>query len=169
MNEAIFRRIAGMFATGVVVVTTSVAGTLHGITVNSLTTVSLAPLLLLVCIDKSARAHEQIEIAGRFAVSFLADDQEGLSRLFAARGAPEAGRLRGAAFAAGAHGMPILAGCLAYFECEVTGRFEGGDHTIFVASVLGGAVERDVPPLLFYQGRYGPVSRPPPGDGTPPC
>jgi flavin reductase (DIM6/NTAB) family NADH-FMN oxidoreductase RutF len=168
MDEASFRRIAGRFATGVVVLTTAVEDWLHGITINSLTCVSLDPLLLLVCIDKSARAHEEIERAGRFALSFLAFDQERISRTFAARGVPEQARLRGVPFRTGPHGQPILDDALAHLECAVTDRFEGGDHTIFLAHVLDGAIDRDARPLVFFQGGYGGFVEPQTGGGTPP-
>ena len=167
MDEASFRRVAGSFATGVSVVTTSLDGMLHGITVASLTSVSLAPLLLLVCIDKKACAHDQIDRAGRFGVSLLAFDQEAVSRTFATAGQPEEGRLRGIPFRTGTHGLPILGGALAHFECELASRCDGGDHTIFVARVLGGAVDREAPPLVHFRGAYGTFQPTPPG-GKPP-
>jgi flavin reductase (DIM6/NTAB) family NADH-FMN oxidoreductase RutF len=169
MDEGEFRRIAGRFPTGVVVLTTALEELLHGITVNSLTSVSLFPLLVLVCIEKNARAHEQIELSGRFAVSFLGADQEAISRTFAAHGEPEPGRLRGVPFRIGPHGLPILEQSLAHFECEVRERFEGGDHKIFLAGILGGAVERDAPPLIFFRGRYGTIAPPPTGKSKPSC
>ena len=149
-----YRRIVGQFATGVTVVTTAVDGRLHGMTANAFTSVSLDPLLLLVCVDKTAHAHAQLDAGGRFAVNILAAEQEELARRFAAHTAPEDGRLQGAAYRLGAHGSPILDGCQAYLECEVADRAVGGDHTIFIGAVLGGEALSDAPPLLFYQGQY---------------
>lgn len=154
MDAAGFRRIMGCFATGVTVVTTAADGNLHGITVNSLTSVSLDPPLLLVCIDRGAEAHRQIDAGVRFAVNFLGAGQEDLSRIFAAKGEPEHGHLRGVPFRMGTHGTPLLEGCLAHLECAVVDRYPGGDHTIFIASVLGGELRRDDAPLLFYRGQY---------------
>lgn len=154
MDSAEFRSIMGRFATGISVVTTSVEGRLHGITVNSLASVSLDPLLVLVCIESGARAHGEIERAGRFGVNLLGADQEAISRTFAARGEPEAGRLRGVPFRLGPAGTPLLAGCLGHLECEVAARHPGGDHSIFVGRVLGGAGTGEGEPLLYFRGRY---------------
>jgi len=154
MDRDVFRRILGRFATGVAVVTTAVEGSLHGITVNSLTSVSLDPLLVLVCIERRARAHAEIERARRFGVNFLRHDQEAISRLFAASSAPEEGRLRGVPFRIGRHGTPILEDRLAHLECDVSERFSGGDHSIFLGSVLGGDLAASARPLIYFQGRY---------------
>lgn len=154
INSAEFRQLMGHFATGVTVITTAHDGLLHGMTANAITSVSLNPLLLLVCIDHEAHAYQQVMQSGRFGVNILSADQEEISRLFAAKGEPEHGQLRGAAFHLGPHGTPVLEGCLAYLECEVADRCEGGDHTIFIGGVLGGDVLRDAPPLLFYQAGY---------------
>lgn len=154
IDAATYRQIVGCFATGVTVVTTAVDGRLHGITANALTSVSLDPLLLLVCVDKAAHAHAEVERAGRFAVNVLSAEQEKLSRLFATTGEPEEGRLRGTPFSLSPSGLPVLDGSLAYLECEVSDRCDGGDHTVFIASVLDGAQLRDAPPLLYYRAAY---------------
>ena len=154
IDAASYRQIAGHFTTGVTVVTTAVDGWLHGITANAFASVSLDPLQLLVCIDKEAYAHEQLEKAGRFAVNILAEAQQEISNQFASKSPPEQGSLRGAAYRLGPNGMPILEGCLAYLECELTDRCAGGDHTIFVGRVLDGELAQDTPPLLFYRGSY---------------
>lgn len=154
IDTATYRQIVGCFATGVTVVTTALDGRLHGITANALTSVSLEPLLLLICVDKAAHAHAEVEQAGRFAVNILSAEQEDLSRLFATTGEPEEGRLRGAGFSLSAGGLPVLDGSLAYLECRVTDRCAGGDHTIFIAAVEAGAALRDAPPLVYYRAAY---------------
>jgi len=154
LDAAGFRKLIGHFATGVTVITTANDGLLHGMTANAITSVSLDPLLLLVCVDRQAHAYEQLLESGRFAVNILAEDQEDISRLFATKSEPERGQLRGAAFRLGEHGTPLLEECLAYVECEVADRFEAGDHTIFIGAVLDGQVLRDAPPLVFYQAAY---------------
>jgi flavin reductase (DIM6/NTAB) family NADH-FMN oxidoreductase RutF len=158
-DAARYRQVFGHFATGVTVVTTAVDGWLHGMTANAIASLSLDPLLLLVCVDKTAHAHGQLEQAGRFGVNILADDQEEVSRLFAATSDPEQGRLQGAAYHLGPHGTPVVEGCLAYVECSVTDRYPGGDHTIFIGAVLDGEVLRETPPLLFYRGGYRRIER----------
>ena len=149
-----YRHIIGQFATGVTVVTTAVDGWLHGMTANALTSVSLDPLLLLICVDKQAHAYRQIDTGGRFAVNILTAEQEELSQLFTVSEGPERGRLRGAPYRLGPNGTPVLEGCLAYLECEVADRCQGGDHTIFIGAVAGGEVLREASPLLFYRGGY---------------
>ena len=148
-----YRDLVGHFATGVTVIT--MAGEApRGMTANAITSVSLDPLLLLICVDKSAHAHEQLDKAGSFAVNILAVEQEEISKTFAVSSEPEQGMLRGVPYRLGPHGSPVLEGCLAYVECEVSDRFVGGDHTLFMGAVLGGELLREAAPLLFYQGRY---------------
>ena len=154
IEAADYRRIIGQFATGVAVVTTANDGLLHGMTANAITSVSLDPPLLLVCIDKAAHSHEQFTQSGRFTVNILAEDQQEVSKIFAATSEPEQGRLQGVAFHLGANGVPLIEGCLAYIECAVADQFEGGDHTIFTGSVEDATVAGEAAPLLFYQGKY---------------
>jgi flavin reductase (DIM6/NTAB) family NADH-FMN oxidoreductase RutF len=155
MDVSTYRKVIGHFATGVTVVTTAVDGWLHGMTANAVASVSLDPLLVLVCIDKAARANRQCAEAGRFGINILAWDQEQVARMFAVTARPERHRLRGLPFRIGPHGTPWIEGCLAYLECDVESRYDGGDHDIFVGRVLHGEVASTKPPLLFYRGVYG--------------
>lgn len=155
MEPRTYRDLIGHFATGVTVITTDNDGLLHGMTANAVASVSLDPVLLLVCVAKDAACNEQIRAAGRFAVNVLSSEQEALSNLFAQKGEPEQGSLRGAAFERGPHGTPLLAGCLAGLECVLHDCAPGGDHDLFLGRVLGGAAAHsDAPPLLFYKGTY---------------
>ncbi len=154
IDAARYRQIIGHFATGVTVITTAHDGWLHGMTANAITSVSLDPLLLLICVDKTAHAHEQVAKSGKFAVNILTEEQEDISRLFAATAEPEHGRLRGATYHFGPNGTPVLDLSLAYLECEVADRFAGGDHTIFTAAVLDGDLLHEASPLIFYRGGY---------------
>lgn len=153
-----YRGIIGQFATGVTVITTAVDGWLHGMTANAITSVSLDPLLLLVCVDKEAHTHDHLSRAGAFAVSILAEDQRVLSQTFATSNKPEEGRLQGVRYRIGENGAPIIDGCLASIQCEVTERTDAGDHTVFFGRVLDATAERDTVPLLFYQGKYRELS-----------
>ncbi len=149
-----YRDIIGRFATGVTVVTTAVDGWLHGMTANAITSVSLDPLLLLVCVDKTAHTHDHLIQAGAFAVNILSEEQQDVSQIFAASSEPEEGRLQGVAYQIGGNGAPIIDGCIAHIECEASEHTDAGDHTIFIGSVLSAAVNREAPPLLFYRGKY---------------
>lgn len=148
------RRIAGNFPTGVTVVTAVHDGRPCGLTVNSFASVSLDPPLILVCISRRSRAYRCLEAAGRFAVNVLADDQEGLARLFASL-AEE--KFAGLSYRRSPGGSPILDGVHAWLDCEVTERHPGGNtHTIFVARVTT-LEAASGSPLAFYRGSYRPL------------
>jgi flavin reductase (DIM6/NTAB) family NADH-FMN oxidoreductase RutF len=159
IDAARYRQIVGHFATGVTVITTAHEGRLHGMTANAVTSVSLNPLMLLVCVDKTANMHDELASAGRFAVNVLTDDQEDISRTFAATTEPEEGRLQGVAYKIGPHGAPLIDDALAYMECEVRSAIDAGDHTIYIGRVLNGEVGDGGAPLLFYRGGYRRLER----------
>ncbi len=155
IDEASFRRIIGTFATGVTVVTTSNDGFLHGVTANSMTSVSLDPMLLLVCVDKAAHAHAEMMRCASFGVSILAADQRDVSNLFAKTGEPQKGSLRGVDFRVGSSGCPLINGATAHFECLPHAHVDAGDHTIFVGRAIDGAIDRDdIEPLIYHRGGY---------------
>jgi flavin reductase (DIM6/NTAB) family NADH-FMN oxidoreductase RutF len=149
-----YRRLIGCFATGVTVITAARGEEVRGMTANAVTSVSLEPLLLLVCVDKRTVTHQFLEEAQHFAVNILAEDQEQVSRALASRDSEDARRLIGYRYHPGQTGAPILEDCLAYVECRVTEIIPGGDHSIFIGQVEGGEIMRDVPPLLFFRGKY---------------
>ena len=155
LDPRVYRDIWSAFATGVTVVATDCDGWLHGMTANGVTSVSLDPLLMLVCVAKSARCHSQLTQAGRFGLSLLGEDQEDLSNLFAKGDDPEEGALRGASFHVGPNGTPLLDGCLAHLECNVKEVLSGGDHDIFIGEALDGKIlDSEKPPLVFFRGGY---------------
>ena len=146
-----FRKILGHFATGVTVVTTRLAsGERWGFTVNSFTSVSLSPPLVLVCVDHATESFQAMRRAEYFAVNFLAEDQESVSRVFASR-SPD--RFRHITSSEGPHGSPLLDGCLGFVECRQIASHAHGDHTIIVGEVVE-AKASGGHPLLFYRGSY---------------
>ena len=149
-----FRRVMGQFATGVTVVTTRLGDQVHGLTANAVCSVSLEPLLVLVCVDHSADTHPLLEKSGVFAVNILSEKQEDLSRLFAGPTEEKAGHLEAMGYRTAVTGAPIIEGCLAYLDCRVVAAYPGGDHTIFVGQVEEAEITDDGPPLLFFRGRY---------------
>ncbi len=158
MDGSIFRTIMGNFATGVTVVTTHVNGRLHGFTANAVTSVSLDPMLVLVCVDKDANAHGELGGAQHFGLSILAQEQREISDLFAQSAEPEEGRLRGGVpYRVSERGTPLLEGALGVLECEIADRVEAGDHTVFMGRVVDGSVGGGQAPLLFFRGAYGGV------------
>lgn len=151
MDPRTFRDIAGRFATGVTVITTiDSSGNPVGMTVNSFTSLSLDPLLVLFNIDKKATLYDEFMKTESFGVNILCREQEELSNHFSKRGID---RFDGVTYTQDVTGAPILNGVLAYIDCTVTKRFEGGDHTIVLGEVQGGQWY-DKEPLLFYGGKY---------------
>jgi flavin reductase (DIM6/NTAB) family NADH-FMN oxidoreductase RutF len=126
----------GRFCTGVAVLTCGADDSTEAMTVNSLTSVSLDPLLLLVSVRTSGRLRTRLGLGEPFAVSVLAEHQQRLSAAFARPDRPQgdgAWRLLGAL--AGDSGTALLAGALAAFECVVDAAYPGGDHTLVLARV----------------------------------
>ncbi|NBE50141.1 flavin reductase family protein [Streptomyces boluensis] len=148
------RRTMGRFATGVAVVTTSVDGTPHGMTVNSLTSVSLQPPLLLVCLTTGARTTEAVTSSGRFAVNILSARQEHLAMRFAKRGADH---FQGLDVIHGRHQVPVIPDAFAHLECAVERHFTAGDHIVVIGEVLD-VCERDGAPLGFLGGKFSDIA-----------
>jgi flavin reductase (DIM6/NTAB) family NADH-FMN oxidoreductase RutF len=152
-----FRRTLSSFATGVTVVTTTVGGILHGMTANAFASVSLDPLLVLVCVDRTAGMHELLPRARVFAVTVLAADQVKLSVWFATRRRPSGqDQFDGIKWhPAPITGCPVLSEGLAFVDCRLVAVHDGGDHSIFVGQVVElGSLKHDAIPLIWYGGGY---------------
>lgn len=144
------------YATGVSVVATEHDGVRYGMTVNSLASVSLDPLLMLFCCERDASLHEPVLAAGSWAVSVLSAAQQELAAWFATRGRPGVDQFDGqSAHPGGATGAPIIDGALAWFECRTWATYDGGDHTIVVGEVLDLGCGDDGAALLYYRSEYG--------------
>lgn len=155
-----FRKAMGCFATGVTVITVDQEGEVHGMTANAFTSVSLDPMLVLVCVDHRARTHAHLQTRKRFGVNVLASDQQAISEYYArATETHQHAELAGARFDRTAHGTPVLHGALAYLECRLHSAEEAGDHTIFIAEVED-VVVREGEPLLFFRGQYRQMGQP---------
>ncbi len=148
-----YRNCMGSFATGVAVITAGESQRKTGMTVNSITSVSLDPPLLLFCPKNGSHTLATIEQDGTFAVNFLAADQEELCGRFAGR--CDGDRFEGVAHSPGREsGAPLLEGSLAQLECRVQAIHPGGDHAIVVAEVVGLRHNDEVKePLLFWAGK----------------
>jgi flavin reductase len=151
-----FRETLGLFATGVTVVTSTYQGILHGMTANAFASVSLEPLLVLVCVDREAGMHELLPLSKTFAVTVLGADQEELSAWFASPRRP-AGQDQFDDVdwePAPVTGSPVLREGLGWADCRVTEIHEGGDHSIFLGEVVDLGLLRHGDPLVFYAGEY---------------
>jgi flavin reductase (DIM6/NTAB) family NADH-FMN oxidoreductase RutF len=153
-----FRRIMGLFATGVTLVTTQAGTRIHGMTANAVTSVSLDPLLILVCVGKQARLSGFLRETGSFVVNLLTRDQEAIARHFAGpKDGIEPPEMRLNEWECG----PRLEGALGYIGCRAEQVVDAGDHWIVIGRVTALAEgASDSEPLLFYAGhfrRLGPV------------
>jgi len=155
MTDAqIFRQAWGKFATGVAVVTTiEPNGHVHGMAANGITSVSLDPMLVLVCVGHNRNSYPLIKENGRFAINILNESQQPLAENYAKP--PEQ---RDADFDAGfkftERGSAISEESLAYMDCHVVQELTAGDHTIFIGEVDEIKVT-DGQPLLFFEGAFG--------------
>ena len=150
-----FRSAMGRFVTGVTVVTARGRHP-HAMTANAVTSVSLDPPLLLVCLDQEARVHDAVLEDGRFGVSVLGVDQLRISDWLATRGRPLVGQLSQVPVVIGTVlGLPLVAGSLVRLESEVEAAHPAGDHTVVIGAVRGldaGAGPAD--PLVWFGGGY---------------
>lgn len=160
MNEGIdshqYRQVMGLFATGVTVIAVRHGDEIRAMTANAITSLSLDPLLLLVCVGKKAQMAEFLVSERGFTVNILREDQQALSTYFAGKWQkPTAPPFRYINW----EGKPRLEGCLASLGCEVYEKIEGGDHWIVVGHVttLYRGIEPHLP-LLFYAGLYSQLS-----------
>jgi flavin reductase (DIM6/NTAB) family NADH-FMN oxidoreductase RutF len=142
----------GSFATGVTVVTCLTPdGSPAGLTVNSFTSVSLDPPLLLVCLAKPAASAVALIEATQFAVNVLQTGQQPASIRFATR---DEDRFGTTPWACGEAGAPILKDSLGVFECERHAVYDGGDHHILVGQVTKASFDTSLDPLLYFRGSY---------------
>lgn len=155
LTDQTLRKMRGLFASGVTVVTTVHEGKLRGVTVSAFASVSLNPPLVLICIANESESRDWIAESGVFAVNILSDAQEFLSERFAARAPIVNARFDGVPYHTAITGSPILADSLAWYDCRVEATHAGGDHTIFVGRVeTVGLGAEGKPPLVYFANRY---------------
>jgi flavin reductase (DIM6/NTAB) family NADH-FMN oxidoreductase RutF len=151
VDEIAFREAIAHFATGVTVITTLNEGKPAGMTASAVASLSLDPVLLLVCINHKLPTHEAIEDSRIFVVNVLGEGQQELALHFA-RPSPDK-------FADiplnPSHELPVLAEAIAFFVCDVHERFPGGDHTIFTGLVRDCGATPGRRPLLYFRSGFG--------------
>lgn len=145
----------GRFATGVTIVAARHGPLLAGMTANGIASISIDPPLMMASIGRRAETHQAIIGSHAFAVSVLADDQQALAECFAQpTTAAKLTRFCDAAWHEAETGSPILEGAIAYFDCRITDRHAGGDHTIFVGEIVAAGYREDAAPLMWFGSRY---------------
>ena len=158
-DSDVFRRAMGLFPTGVALITRGHGDGTEVITANSIVSVSLDPILVLVSLRTEGRMRPRIEDGGSFAVNVLGAGQRELSNVFASRSRPrgaEAARILGDTV--DGSGNVLVQGAVTCLECRVDAQHRAGDHVLFlgrVATVYLG--DQDEQPLLFHRGRYASI------------
>ncbi len=149
-----FRKIFGHFPTGITVIGMSNNGQLSGITANSVTSVSLDPMLMLVCIAQKAASHDKLKSAGNFSINFLSDKQKDLSQFFASSSNTD-NPMGDFKYRLGNNKSPIFSDVIAWIECSIVDWFPGGDHSIVIGKVSDMKIENaSYKPLIYYNGQY---------------
>ena len=156
MNSNHFKKICGCYATGIAVLTTTHMHQNYGITINSFSSVSINPPLVLFCIDKKTHFNTPLTKEKTLAINILSENQEEVSNRFANSKLTNEERFTGLATLP-EHNYPVFADSLGVLEAELQATHDGGDHWIYVAKVSSGRVF-DGSPLLYYDGSYSIVN-----------
>lgn len=152
-----FRNALGTFATGVTIITAmSAEDKPYGLTCNSFASVSLNPPLVLWSLGMFSQGLTIFQNASHFTVNILGASQQALSNKFAKSSGD---KFEGVEWRPGLGNAPVLAGCVANFQCRAANRYYGGDHIIFLGAVEAYAYNREEP-LLFARGGYGRFAPP---------
>lgn len=154
MEPAELRRTMGRYATGVGIVTTLVDGKPYGMTVNSFTSVSLEPPLVLVCLGCDSHTAAAVTRAGTFAISVLSTRQRKIALRFAEQGGDH---FAGLPLRFGDHEVPVVPDALAHLECEIERQITAGDHLVVIGLVTR-VCDRDGEPLAFFSGRFAELT-----------
>ena len=154
-SSDVYRLAVGRLATGVTIVSSRLGGIDHAMTANAVASVSLEPLLMLVCVEHEARFHDAIVESGIWGVSILPSTARATADWLATRGRPLHGQLDRVSTHRGVTGVALLDESLSTLECKSTDTYAGGDHTIVVGRVLSVEIsDRPGDALVYYRGRY---------------
>jgi flavin reductase (DIM6/NTAB) family NADH-FMN oxidoreductase RutF len=156
VDQAVFRRTVARFPTGICVVTSQDGGIDHAMTVSSFTSVSLEPLLVLICVEVEARFHDAVIAAGFWGVSILDGDSRAVADWLATRGRPLHGQLERVPHRRGpVTGVALLEAATATLECRTAAVYPGGDHSVIVGSVVSAATSPSAESaLVYHRGTY---------------
>lgn len=149
-DEATLKKAFGSLPSGVMIVTAGDGGQPAGFTASSCTSVSLAPPMLLFCINRASENLGMYRAAGGFAVNVLAEGQQDLATRFSVA---TDDRFEGVDWRWSAGGSPLIAGAVSHFDCETADIVEAGDHLVFIGTVTGLALG-DGDSLGYYRGQY---------------
>ena len=150
MDHTLLRRACAQFATGIAIATVlDHEGSPHGMTINSFTSVSLDPPLVLISVDAASNLLQLFEQGGQYGLSFLGQEQPDVSARFARRGE---NRFDGTQWVAGVTGLPLIPGALAHLECRIVNTVGVGDHVLLIAEVVSADIQGGKPLVYFGSG-----------------
>ena len=151
VDREVFRQVIGHFASGVTIITTRDEAVNYGLTASAVSSLSLDPPMLLVCINRQTGTSQAIAKAKVFAVNILKENQQAIARQFAT---PHPNKFRDIPLTFGTLGVPLLPDMLATLECRVVEEATGGTHAVFLAEIQAAQAEEGMP-LVYYRGRMG--------------
>ena len=154
LDKGSFRHAMSHFASGVTIMTTTVAGRMHGMTVSAFASQSLDPLLILVSVERSTTMHRLVIESRAFAINILGEQGESTARFFADNARLDGPEFQEGAYHLGVTGSPLLEEATAYLEATLDATLEAGDHTVMVGRVVALNVVRDAAPLIYYRSGY---------------
>jgi flavin reductase (DIM6/NTAB) family NADH-FMN oxidoreductase RutF len=152
-----FRDVMGRFASGVTVITTREGEVDFGAAASAVSSLSDEPPMILICLNVTSSTAQAITRTGCFAVNVLAEDSAPIAQRFASKGAD---KFQSVAFERGHGGAPLLAGCIAQFECVVEDSVRGGTHLVFLARVVR-VTSHPGNPLAYFRGSFGTMETAP--------
>jgi len=151
LDQTIFRDVIGRFASGVTIITTRVGDTDFGTTASAVSSLSLEPPMLLICMNRSSETGQAIQTSGRFVVNILSEAQSEVARRFATKASD---KFEGVELARGVEGLPHIAHALGNLDCRVAETASGGTHIVFLSHVEQ-ASAGEGSPLTYFRGRFG--------------
>jgi len=151
VDPQVFRQVIGNFASGVTVITTREQDINYGLTASAVTSLTLEPPMLLVCINKNTGTQAVISRTRKFGVNILGQEQAHLAYQFAK---PQSDKFQGVEISYGGLGVPLLTGALARIECRVAADVEAGTHKVFLAEVDSAETSGEAP-LTYFRGKFG--------------
>jgi 3-hydroxy-9,10-secoandrosta-1,3,5(10)-triene-9,17-dione monooxygenase reductase component len=164
VDPGLLRTVCGLYVTGVTVITSGEGKRAVATTVNSFTSVSLRPPMVLFCLHNQSRLRPAVADSRAYVVNFLAGRHDRLARSFAGRETASLGQV---AHHPSETGVPVLSEALAFLSCRLVDTFAGGDHSIFLGEVISlGIPHPHHEPLIFFRGSLGSLAEEP-HDGRP--
>ena len=155
------RQAMRQWATGVSIVSVSHDGQSHGMTVNTFTSISLTPPLVMVSIEQVTNTHQLMKVARTFGVTEFEQTQQEISDRFAGRLDEFKDRFTGLETFSMVTGAPFLVqGALAWFDCRVVATYQAGTHTVFIGDVLAVKTSNGAMPLIYYDRDYRRLDEP---------